>query len=131
MALIEILSDWCRVLETFINFAMIKLILLESARSFLKRLPPQVMKKILYNVDRVIGGEINAELFKKLEGSEIWEFRTLYNGTCYRLFAFWDSRKGTFVVATHGIVKKTQRTPRKEISRAEAIMKEYLRDRNI
>ncbi len=76
MALIEILSDWCRVLETFINFAMIKLILLESARSFLKRLPPQVMKKILYNIDRVIGGEINAELFKKLEGSEIWEFRT-------------------------------------------------------
>ena len=98
---------------------MFKLILLDDARRFLKRLPPQVMKKILYNIDRVIGGEINAELFKKLDGSEIWEFRTLYNGISYRLFAFWDSRKGTFVVATHGIVKKTRRTPRKEISRAE------------
>lgn len=26
------------------------------------------MKKIIYNIDRVVGGEINAELFKKLEG---------------------------------------------------------------
>ena len=29
------------------------------------------------------------ELFKKLN-DEIWEFRTLYNKTHYRLFAFWD-----------------------------------------
>ena len=42
---------------------MFKLILLEDARRFLKKLPPQVMKKIIYNIDRVVGGEINAELF--------------------------------------------------------------------
>ena len=87
------------------------------------------MKKILYNIDRVIGGEINAELFKKLEGTDIWEFRTLYNRTSYRLFAFWDSYNGTFVVVTHGIVKKTQKTPCKEIVKAEAIMKEYFNDK--
>lgn len=69
-----------------------------------------MMKKIIYNIDRVVGGEINAELFKKLEGKNIWEFRTLYNGRSYRLFAFWDSCNGTFVIVTHGIVKKTQRT---------------------
>lgn len=50
---------------------MIKLILLEDARRFLKKLPPQVMKKIIYNIDRVVGGEINAELFKKLEGTDM------------------------------------------------------------
>lgn len=58
-------------METFIIFVMIKLILLEDARRFLKKLPPQVMKKIIYNIDRVVGGEINAELFKKLEGTDM------------------------------------------------------------
>lgn len=29
------------------------------------------------------------------------------------------------VVVTHGIVKKTQKTPQKEIARAEALMTEY------
>lgn len=71
------------------------------------------------------GGEIDKELFKKLENSEIWEFRTLFNGVCYRLFAFWDTETETLVVATHGIVKKTQKTPQKEIEKAEAIRKEY------
>ena len=72
----------------------------------------------------------NKELFKKLDNSEIWEFRTLYNGTAYRLFAFWDTETHTLVVATHGIVKKTQKTPKKEIAKAEAIMKRYYELKN-
>ena len=105
--------------------AIFQLALLEEARIFLRSLPEQVYKKILYNVDKVTGGEKNKELFKKLENSEIWEFRTLYNGVAYRLFAFWDTDAQTLVVATHGIIKKTQKTPKKEIARAEAIMKQY------
>ena len=105
--------------------AIFQLALLEEARIFLRSLPEQAYKKILYNVDRVAGGEKNKELFKKLENSEIWEFRTLYNGVAYRLFAFWDTDTQTLVVATHGIIKKTQKTPKKEIARAEAIMKQY------
>ena len=58
-----------------------------------------------------------------MENSEIWEFRTLYNKTAYRLFAFWDKDKETLVIATHGIIKKTQKTPSKEIEKAEAIKK--------
>lgn len=76
------------------------------------------------------GGEIDKELFKKLGNSEIWEFRTLFNGACYRLFAFWDTEQGALVVATHGIVKKTQRTPKKEIEKAEALRIEYFNDKN-
>ena len=76
------------------------------------------------------GGERNKELFKKIENSEIWEFRTLYNGIAYRLFAFWDTDMNTLVVATHGIIKKTQKTPKKEIARAEAIMKQYFEIKN-
>ena len=110
--------------------AVFRLALLEEAKSFLKSLPVQAYKKILYNVDRIAGGEKNKELFKKLDNSEIWEFRTLYNGTAYRLFAFWDTETHTLVVATHGIVKKTQKTPKKEITKAEAIMKRYFELKN-
>ena len=107
------------------RMAVFQLALLEEARNFLRSVPPQAHKKILYYIWRVAGGEKNSELFKKLENSDIWEFRTLYNGTAYRLFAFWDTGTQTFVVATHGIIKKTQKTPKKEIARAEAIMKQY------
>jgi phage-related protein len=48
----------------------------------------------------------------------------------YRLFAFWDTETETLVVATHGIIKKTQKTPQKEIQRAEEIRKEYFNEKN-
>jgi len=34
------------------------------------------------------------------------------------------------VVATHGMVKKTQKTPKKEIEKAERIRQEYFNDKN-
>ena len=80
-----------------------------------------------YNIHRIMAGERNRELFKKLENTEIWEFRTLYNSIAYRLFAFWDTTEETLVIATHGIIKKTQKTPLKEIAKAEAIRKDYFR----
>lgn len=104
---------------------MFQIILLEEADKFLQSIPPQASKKVLYNIWRVAGGEKNRELFKKLENSDIWEFRTLYNGIAYRLFAFWDTDQKTLVVATHGIIKKTQKTPKKEIAKAETIKKQY------
>ena len=91
-----------------------KLVLTDEAQNFIESLPEAVSYKIYYNIKRVAGGERNKELFKKLENSEIWEFRTLYNKTAYRLFAFWDKDKETLVIATHGIIKKTQKTPSKD-----------------
>lgn len=111
--------------------AIFQLALLEEAKNFLQSLPDKAYKKILYNVDRVARGEKNKELFKKLENSEIWELHTLYNGMVYRLFAFWDTDTQTLVVATHGIIKKTQKTPKKEIARTEAIMKLYFKLKKI
>lgn len=103
-----------------------ELVMLEEAKRFVLGLPRQAMSKVFYNVQRIADGERNTELFKKLEGTEIWEFRTLYNGIQYRLFAFWDTRRETLVVATHGIIKKSQKTPSKEIAKAEKIRQEYL-----
>ena len=103
---------------------------MDEARKFMLSLPEKTRKKITYNLLKVEGGEMDKELFKKLEDSDIWEFRTLFNGECYRLFAFWDTEIEALVVATHGIVKKTQKTPRKEIAKAEKLRFEYFNDKN-
>jgi hypothetical protein len=48
----------------------------------------KVREKIIYNITRA-RFSIDKEPFKKLT-DDIWEFRTLFNKTHYRLFAFWD-----------------------------------------
>ena len=66
------------------------------------------------------------ELFKKID-ELIWEFRTKYNKTYYRLFSFWDKSdvSETLVVATHGIIKKTDKISKTEIDKAKMIMQQY------
>ena len=78
---------------------------LEEALEFLASLDSKVKSKVVYNIGKSMY-YVDKELFKKLENSEIWEFRTLYNKQSYRLFAFWDTGENKLVVATHGIVKK-------------------------
>lgn len=103
----------------------IQVVLLDEALTFVRSLPLKVQQEITYNYKKIEHGIVDKELFKKLENSEIWEFRTLFNGNCYRLFSFWDTETGTLIVATHGIVKKTQKTPQKEIAKAEEIRQQY------
>lgn len=66
----------------------IRIAFMDMAREFIDSLPEKAQKKITYNLLKVEGGEMDRELFKKLDNSEIWEFRTLFNGISYRLFAF-------------------------------------------
>lgn len=96
---------------------------LEEAFSFLQSLPTKARAKVLYNIFKA-QHENDPELFKKLT-ADIWEFRTRFNGIAYRLFAFWDKDRTAMVIATHGLIKKTQKTPQREIQRAEEIMKIY------
>lgn len=100
--------------------------LLPDAIEFLEKLDNKTRERIYYNIRKSQFVNDN-ELFKKLN-EFIWEFRTLYNSKAYRLFSFWDKTDGkeTLVVATHGILKKTQKTPLKEIKKAEEIRKQYL-----
>jgi phage-related protein len=44
--------------------------------------------------------------------------------------AFWDKDTGNLVIATHGFVKKTQKTPGSEIAHAEALRKNYYNEKN-
>lgn len=104
----------------------IEVTFMDEVREFLDTLADAPRDKIIYNVQKVAGGVIDSDLFKKLDGgSDIWEFRTKYNGMEYRLLAFWDEQEKRLVVATHGFVKKTWKVPEKEIARAVALRKKY------
>ena len=95
---------------------------------FLNTLPAKAKIKIMYNVSKSRYNQ-DPKFFKKLVGTDIWEFRTLYNGLQYRLLSFWDSDINTYVITTHGFVKKTQKTPQKEIDKAIAIRDDYFKNK--
>lgn len=107
-----------------------EVIFLTKAREFLLKLDEKSRDKIIFNIDKAKIKTDN-ELFKKLKG-EIWEFRTLFNKTHYQIFAFWDKddKKETLVFTTHGIIKKTDKTPDKEIEKAEQIRLTYFELKN-
>jgi len=101
---------------------------LEEAMNFLESVAPKAREKIFYNINKS-RYVIDKDFFKKLGEGDIWEFRTLYNGIQYRLLAFWDTEANTVVVATHGFLKKTQKTPLKEIKRAQSIREQYFKEK--
>lgn len=107
-----------------------EVIFLTEAREFLLELDEKSRDKIIFNIDKAKIKTDN-ELFKKLK-DEIWEFRTLFNKTHYRIFAFWDKedKQETLVLTTHGIIKKTDKTPEKEINKAEQIRLKYFELKN-
>ena len=98
---------------------------LEPAKEFLDSIDKKSREKILFNIWKSRETS-DPRLFKKLN-DEIWEFRTLYNRKQYRLFEFWVEQESQMklVIATHGIIKKTQKTPAKEIGKAKQLRKEY------
>lgn len=53
-----------------VKFELVKL---EEAQDFVLSLPKPAMKKVLDNVHRIVEGERNTELFKKLEGTSEME----------------------------------------------------------
>ena len=109
--------------------ARFKVAYMEEALDFLNQLPQKAQAKVMYTIGKSMY-VLDNNLFKKLGDTEIWEFRTLYNGMAYRLFAFWDTEAETLVIATHGISKKTRRTPQKEIAKAEVKREEYFKNKN-
>jgi phage-related protein len=103
---------------------------LEEALEFLENLDKKAREKVIYNI-RKAQITSDKELFKKLT-EEIWEFRTLFNKTHYRLFAFWDKsdKIETVVISTHGLIKKTDKTPQGDLDKAERFRKLYFAQKN-
>lgn len=103
--------------------------LLPEAFAFIKKQDFKTRKKIFQNLNRA-KQSLDPKLFKKLN-TEIWEFRTKYNGVQYRLLAFWDKedKVETIVFATHGFKKKTDKIAKKELLKAEKIRIKYFENK--
>jgi phage-related protein len=98
---------------------------LAEAVQFMDTLDQKTQQKIYYNIKKAQLTN-DPELFKKLN-DKIWEFRTFYNKKYFKIFAFWDKSQGpqTVVLSTHGLVKKTSRTPRADLEKAERLREQY------
>ena len=61
---------------------------------------------------------------KHLEGTDgLYEIRVQLASDIFRIFCFFD--EGKLVVLANGFQKKTQKTPKQEITKAIKIMKQY------
>ena len=97
---------------------------------FLSCLPSKAAQKAAWVLRLLVHLErIPSQYFSKMEGADdIWECRIKWGSDIYRIFAFWDNSQ---IVLTHGIIKKTQKTPREEIRKAEEYKKDYWQRRGL
>ncbi len=105
---------------------MFDILFLEQAANFLDEIENKARTKILFNLKKA-QLKNDPELFKKLKGTDIWEFRTLFEKKQYRILAFWDKRdnKNTLVICSNGFIKKTDKTPKTEIEKSELLRQKY------
>jgi len=67
---------------------------------------------------------IPTEYFKKIKGTNgVWEIRIKIGTNIYRVFSFFDHDK--LIILANGFKKKTQKTLRNEIKKAESIKRAY------
>lgn len=96
---------------------------------FFKSQPQKVKDKIIKVLDIIEQVErIPTTYLKYIEGTNgLFEVRVQLGNNIFRIFCFFDGNK--FVVLLTGFQKKTQKTPRAEIKRAEKLMEEYYEDK--
>lgn len=96
---------------------------------FLDALPPKAAQKVTWALNLVEELQVVPSVyFKKLVGTDgIYECRISFAANAYRALCFFSGSDE--VVLTHGFVKKTQKTPRAEIEKAQAYRKDLLKRR--
>jgi phage-related protein len=110
----------------------IEVIFLNQAEDFVDSMEEKARRKLFQAIRKTKIREIGQWFTKLKESDGIYEFRVDESGKFYRLFAFWDTEfeAETLVVGTHGIAKKTNKTPKEEIKKAERIKREYFEQKN-
>lgn len=98
--------------------------------AFFEPLAPKVKDKI----DEVlfmftILERIPTKFFKSIQGSKgLFEIRIEYESNIYRIFCCFDN--GNLIVLFNGFQKKSQKTPKRELEKAEKIMFDYFNENN-
>jgi phage-related protein len=102
----------------------------EYFANFYKAQDEKVREKIGYVLDLVrFEKQVPKKFFKYLENTDgIYEIRIITTFNSIRILCFFDD--GNLIVLGNCFVKKTQKTPGKEIKLAEKLKKEYLKDKN-
>lgn len=97
--------------------------------NFYKSQDNKIQEKIEYVLDLVrFEKQVPKKFFKFLEDSDgIYEIRVITTFKGIRILCFFD--KGDLVVLTNCFLKKTQKTPNKEIKLAERLKREYIIDK--
>lgn len=95
------------------------------AREFLEKLPVKHHAKALREIDLLEkwGPALTKPHVKHIDG-ELWELRVNFAGDASRIFYFIHT--GQTIVLLHGFMKKTQKTPIREIETAKSAMADYL-----
>ena len=90
----------------------------------------KIQQKIEFVLDLIrFEKQVPKKFFKALEGTDgIYEVRVITTFKSIRILCFFD--KGNLIVLTNSFIKKTQKTPKKEIKQAEKLKKEYLNEKN-
>ena len=80
--------------------------------------------KLISTIDKV-----PKKYFKHIENSTgLYEIRVELGSNIFRVFSFFD--EGQLVILINGFQKKSQKTPRKEIVKAEKLKKQYFDEKD-
>ena len=88
-----------------------------------------VREKINY-VLRIVETQsvVPAKFLKSIEAADgLFEIRIEFGGNIFRIFCCMDAER--LVVLFHGFQKKTQKTPKREIKKAQKLMNEYFKEK--
>ncbi len=93
--------------------------------SFFEQQNFKVKTKISWTLDVIAQLDRVPETYlKHLENTDgLYEVRVQSGSDIFRIFCFFD--KGQLVVLANGFIKKTQKTPKREIEKALKIKEEY------
>lgn len=90
-------------------------------------------KKVRSKIDWIIDlvrtlPVIPGRFFKHLKGSNgLYEIRIKVGGNIFRVFCFFD--KGNLVILLNGFQKKSQKTPKNELEKAQRLKRSYYEER--
>lgn len=96
---------------------------------FLKRQPTKVQNKIFKIIEAIETLEkVPSNYLKSIIGTNgLYEARIQLGSDIWRVFCFFD--KGRLVILLNGFVKKTQKTPKNEIEKANQLMIKYFKSK--
>lgn len=95
--------------------------------NFLDKLPKKVRAKFLWTFQLIEEIERVPDTYLKHVQDGIYEVRVRLGSDTYRVMSFFDEEK--LVLTINGFQKKTQKTPKKEISKAKIIRDEYYEEK--